>query len=317
MGAEVTHVPNGPETVEIIQNNFRETFKVGRKYDQALTSQCRNIITRHQTYARNNSMERNKLYLASRNMRIESSRLNAKIQRRLADQKENQEKLENVRDEIKENMGKLQDQTTDFVQRQRVLKRLMYLINDELKGNQRESTVGNFEVDKSLSGFSFLEVHNQLKGLNSGDALVNSMITTLIMITKDKKDVFANQEGVKKIRQMIFQIMKKDRIKMQRRRFRANMERRQLNNKVNSFVRNSERNMNIVAEARAGIASNERAQVFIQSQIKDLSKHASLLGKKIQSNMQYCGKLKRLINIHARTYSRFVAGLNHLKAQLK
>merc|ERR1712032_1150076 len=241
----------------------------------------------------------------------------SKIRTTEADQKENQEKIENVKAEMQENLGKLQDQIAAFVERQRVLRRLMNLINDELRGNQRDSTVGNFEVDKSLSGFSFLEVHNQLKGLNSGDPLVNSMITTLIMITKDKKDVFADQEGVKKIRQMIYQIMRNDRRKMQRRRFQANMERRQLNNKVSNFVRISERNMNIIAEARATMASNERAQVFIQISIKDLSKHAMLLGRKIQSNMRYCGNLKRLINMHARTYSRFVAGLNHLKAQLK
>merc|ERR1711934_210009 len=191
----------------------------------------------------------------------------------------------------------LQDQSTDFVQRQRVLKRLMNLINDELKGNQRESTVGNFEVDKSHSGFSFLEVHNQLKELNSSDPLVNSMITTLIMITKDKKDVFANQEGVKKIRQMIFQIMKKDRIKMQRRRFEANM--------------------NIIAEGRAQIAANDRARAYIQSQLRDMSKHESLMVRKTSSNMQLCGKLKRMINMHAGTYSRFIQSLNHLKAQLK
>merc|ERR1712032_928624 len=201
----------------------------------------------------------------------------SKIRTTEADQKENQEKIENVKAEMQENLGKLQDQSTDFVQRQRVLKRLMYLINDELRGSQRESTVGNFEVDKSLSGFSFLEVHNQLKEINSSDPLVNSMITTLIMITKDKKDVFANQEGVKKIRQMIFQIMKKDRIKMQRRRFEANMERRQLNIKVNRLVRNSEKNMNIIAEGRAQILANERGVAYIQSQLIDMKKHLDFL----------------------------------------
>merc|ERR1712222_167002 len=206
---------------------------------------------------------------------------------------------------------------TDFVERQRVLKRLMNLINDELKGNQRESTVGNFEVDKSLSGFSFLEVHNQLKEINSSDPLVNSMITTLIMITKDKKDVFANQEGVKKIRQMIFQIMKKDRIKMQRRRFEANMERRQLNIKVNRLVRNSEKNMNIIAEGRAQILANERGVAYIQSQLIDMKKHLDFMKRKTASNMQICNKLGKMINMHAMTYSRGLLSLHHLKSQLQ
>merc|ERR1712100_171410 len=212
--------------------------------------------------------------------------------------------------------GKLQDQSTDFVQRQRVLKRLMNLINDELRGNQRESTVGNFEVDKSLSGFSFVEVHNQLKELDSKDPLLNSMITTLIMITKDKKDVFANQEGVKKIRQMIFQILKKDRIKMQRRRFQANMERRQLNNKINNFVRNAEKNMNIIAEGGATIRANEQRIAYIQSNLKDIAKHETLMKQKTGSNMQLCNKLGVMIQKHAHTYMRFMQSLTHLKQQL-
>merc|ERR1712032_734544 len=257
-----THVPNGPETVDLIEHNFQETVKLGHKYDQALKSQCNNIIKRFQTGANNALEETKKLHNGSEQMHFETNAIKQKIQSVAADQKEDQEKLENVKAEIQENLGKLQDQSTDFVERQRVLKRLMNLINDELKGNQRESTVGNFEVDKSHSGFSFLEVHNQLKELDSKDPLVNSMITTLIMITKDKKDVFANQEGVKKIRQMIYQIMRNDRRKMQRRRFQANMERRQLNNKVSNFVRISERNMNIIAEARATMASNEQRTAF-------------------------------------------------------
>merc|ERR1712222_265199 len=141
--AEITNVPNGPQTVDVTQNNFRETYKLGQKYDQALTNQCRNIISRHQTNVRNNSIEKRKLYLAFRNMSIESGKIISKIRTTEADQKENQEKIENVKAEMQENLGKLQDQSTDFVQRQRVLKRLMYLINDELRGSQRESTERN------------------------------------------------------------------------------------------------------------------------------------------------------------------------------
>merc|ERR1712100_671832 len=161
--------------------------------------------------------------------------------------------------------GKLQDQTTDFVQRQRVLKRLMNLINDELRGNQRESTVGNFEVDKKLSGFSFVEVHNQLKELESHDPIVRSMITTLVLITQDQKNIFANQAQVGKIAAMIEEIVKKDAAAGLRLRQQTADKANEINKTLGELADAMDKQMNVLAEKRSLVVQNHQSIAFVKS----------------------------------------------------
>merc|ERR1712032_1295765 len=147
-------------------------------------------------------------------LQADNIKLSEEIKEAVDAQAGNRENAEKLREELKTDAGVLQDKSMAIVERARVLRRLMNLVQDELTGNQRNSTVGDFNVDKKL---------------------------------------FANQAQVGKIAAMIEEIIKKDAAAGLSLRQQTADKANEINKTLGELADDMEKQMNVLAEKRASV----------------------------------------------------------------
>lgn len=208
--AEITRVQAGSELVKNIGADFKVSADKLIGFGKQLAKQCHAIINANeqkqkQTQAVIESVKKNTASLEKEN--VAATAAIAQGQKDIASQKAQAKAHKN---NVAKEFQALNKRSLNLVQRARILKRLVNLIQDEMAGGQRTEKVSSFKVDNKLSKFTFAELHNEMKELDHPDAFIQSMMTTLIMITS-KRTHFVNQKNVQRILGLIKNIMQKDR----------------------------------------------------------------------------------------------------------
>lgn len=296
--AQVTHVEGAGELAHQMVQSYAESLQKLQAYNAALDHQCNNILKRANEKHQNFQTAINNTNASIENMQNDNKETAAQIVQLQKDQHENEENAQKLKREIIEDAQTLQEKTLAIVERARVLRRLANLVEDELVGDQRNSTVGQYNVDKSLSGYSFVEVHSQLKELQSThDPIVKSMITTLILITQDQKNIFANQETVGKIHNMIEEIIKRDASNGEQLRQQANEKRSAISKHLTELAETSAKNNNLIAEKRADIVQNNNAINFSKNAQNGMHRHMNQAAQRLKSNQEMCQKVRNLSQV--------------------
>jgi hypothetical protein len=207
--------------------------------------------------------------------------------------KKTTKEVESIVVELEDDKKALEQRELTSIERQRVLKRLVNLVQDELTGGQRNSTVNTYNVDNNFSKFSFVEIHNQLKELQSDDAIVKSMITTLIMLTSER-GIFANQKQVGKIITLIEDIIRKDALNLKEYMITAGAKRAKLrelkkglNEQIETSSLKNRQNLHQISLNKDRIqhlqtTSNEEEKSFQRSQTRN------------NRNMQACAEAEKM-----------------------
>merc|ERR1711957_649293 len=311
--AQVSHIEGADAIVAAVATSWEESLKKLTLFNIALNNQCTGILQRAIKKEDNikAAIKANTdtiAYLIGENKEIASH-----IAEAVEAQAGNKKNAEALKEEIVDDAGKLQDKLLAIVERARVLKRLSNLVQDELTGAQKESTVGDFKVDKKLSGFSFLEVHNQLKELNSHDPIVKSMITTLVLITQDQKDLFANQAQVGKIQAMINGIIKKDAAHGAQIREIASAKAIEINKSLSELADDMFKNMNSIAENKATVAQHVQIIAFLGSEKNGMDAQMKRASVRKVSNVAMCKKVQDLNKVQQGDFKSGVQRFADLK----
>ena len=286
--AQVSHVEGADAIIDSVNNAWAESLKKLMVYNTALNNQCAGIVKRSSAKVAGIMDALMKPFSSIKTMEEDNIKLNSAIHAAEETQEGNKKNLEALNEELKNDAGVLQDKTMAIVERSRVLRRLSNLVQDELTGSQRDSTVGNFKVDNKLSGFSFLEVHNQLKELKSHDAIVTSMITTLVLITQDQKNLFANKEQVGKIQNMINEIIKKDAANGHQLRVAATEKASGIHKALSELAEDQFIQMNLIAEKKASLVQNNKTASFMKGEIASLNSAYKRAEAREKSNIAIC-----------------------------
>jgi hypothetical protein len=310
------NVQNGAEIVDSIESSFRDSVEKYVAYDNELTGQCNRISERSEKRNadfKNNEADLNKSVL---DMNAENKVLAESNESANKNIREYLTKVDSLKQQGVEDRNNVQEQTVKNVESQRVLKRLSNLVQDELTGNQRTATIGQYNTDKSLSGYSFLEVHNQLKGLNAQNAIVKSMISTLIMITQDQKNLFANQESVKKIQHVIDQLLRHFREQAVSLREESQKRQEEFRSAAENLATSVAKFRDTIANNNAQIAANTRQVQSMKAEIASMQIHIANANKRSKSNFSLCNNLKKMIGIHKRVMEEGNKRMNELRQQL-
>ena len=311
--AQVSHVDGADTIVDAVSSSWAESLLKLQKFNIVLTDQCTNILKRSnakmvafQAAVKGNaaSIEENS---------ADSLKLAREITQAIEDQAGNKANAEKLKEELVNDAGVLQDKSLAIIERARVLRRLSNIVQDELTGAQKESTVGDFKVDKKLSGYSFLEVHNQLKELNSHDPIVKSMITTLVLITQDQKDLFANQKQVGKIQAMIEQIIKKDAAAGLEIRAAAAKKAGEIHASLSELADDMMKVMNTIAEKRATIVQNNQIVSFVKAEQVGIAANMTRAEARKVSNVAMCKKVQDLNKVQQGDFKSGVQRFADLK----
>jgi len=288
--AQVAHVEGGAAIIESMESNYNESLNKLNQFNSLLNLQCLGINTRAEKKVSDFQVAIQNNQNSIKELENFITQLTNEAAEAVKDQESNKLNEEKLRNELLEDREKLQEQTLAIIERARILRRLSNLVQDELTGSQRNSTVGNFQVDKTLSGYSFVEVHNQLKELDSKDPIVKSMITTLVLITQNKN--FANQQQVGKIQAMIEQIIKKDAEHGVQLRTNVADKAQEISKSLNNLSDTMMKNMDLIAEKRSTIAENNNIIRFTRSELEDLEKHVKRALTRKNSNLEACKKVQ-------------------------
>lgn len=290
--SQISQVEGAGDLVEATHREFEASVQKLEEYDGIVNNACSNLVTRSEgNKARlEGDIAKTQLTIDLMNAR------NAEIEQELVESASHQEEYAaskvQLENDLKEAAQDLENKALAIVERARVLRRLSDVLDDNLVGSQRSGTVSNFNVDKSLSGYSFVEVHNQLKELKSNDAMVKSMISTLILITQDE-GLFANQETVGKIKNLLNSILVRDQENGEALR-QAFAERTvSINESISSLVDNMNKETESDAERRAVLAENAVLTKFAESELADMRNHLNRNDARSQSNQQVCEKLRQ------------------------
>jgi hypothetical protein len=290
--AQVQHVEGVDGLFATTESSWDESLSKLNAFKIAITNQCKGITARGEAKATNSADNIKSTVQIITDLGADNVKLSEEIKEAVAAQSGNQENAANLKEELVNDAGVLQDKTMAIVERARVLRRLSNLVQDELVGAQRDSTVGDFKVDKKASGFSFVEVHNQLKELNSHDPIVKSMITTLVLITQDKKNLFANQEQVGKIAAMIDEIIKKDAAAGLKLRTDAAEKATEIHKSLSELSEDMMVQMNVIAEKRATIVQHNNIISFSKAEKISMEAAAARASKRHSNNMAMCTKVQ-------------------------
>jgi hypothetical protein len=313
---QVTHVEGGAEIVDSISANYKESMKVLLAYDNQVSNQCTTITERA-----NKKLEEAQNVLEGgiksiQEFEASSKALAVEINEEQDGQEGNKNNAERLRSELVDDREKLQAKTIAIIERARVLQRLSNIVADELVGKQRDSTVGNFKIDNAASGYSFIQVHNQLKELNTHDPMVKSMIAALIMITQDQKNLFANQGAVSKIQAMINDIIKKDAITGQKLREAASEKVNTIQKTLSVLADTMMHTMDTLAEKKAKIVQNTNLINYLRTEQKGIEKYILRAKKRAESNLSICTNVEKLNKLHTADFQLGVSKFDELKKVL-
>jgi hypothetical protein len=313
---QTTHVEGGAELVDSIAANYKDSMTKLLAYDNQLNLQCTGISERGDKKLEDFQTALNNAIASIGEMENSSKEIAEQITQQVEGQRGNQENAEKLKEELIDDRAKLEVKTIAIIERARVLQRLSYLVADELVGKQREATVGNYKVDNTVSGYSFVEVHNQLKELNTHDPMVRSMIAALIMITQDQKNLFANQEAVGKIQAMINDIIQKDAVNGQKLRLEAATKASTIQKTLSELADTMMNVMDTLALKRATVVQNTNTIAFIRNEQKGMEKHMERAKKRTASNLSICANVQKINKLHSADFQVGVSKFDELKKVL-
>ena len=313
---QVTHVKGGAELVDSISANYKESMKVLLAYDVQVSSQCTAITERSNKKLGEFQTALDNGVKSIEELENSSKELADQIKQGQEGQEGNRNNAEKLKSELVDDREKLQAKTIAIIERARVLQRLSNIVGDELTGKQRDSTVGNYKIDNAASGYSFIQIHNQLKELNTHDPMVKSMISALIMITQDQKNLFANQETVGKIQAMINDIIKKDAINGEKLREEASKKVSQIQKSLSELSDTMMNVMDTLAEKKATIVQNTNVIAFTRNEQKGMEKHMERAKKRTSSNLSICTDVEKLNKLHTADFQLGVSKFEELKKVL-
>lgn len=314
--SEVAHVEGAEQLINTVANNWKENVQKLEGYNTAIANQCNGILKRGNQRLENFQTNQNNINNSITELENDNKKFAGEVQNLNNVREENNQKIQAMRNDIRESRQDVQVQVLAIVERERVLRRLDNLIEDELVGKQRNTNLGNINVDKTLSGFSFVETRSQLKDLKSNDPIVKSMISTLILITQDEKNLFSNQENVEKIRAMIEEIIKKDQNNIQNIRQEVTDKIAKLEQGIHDLSDTMIKDVETLAEKRATIARNLQTIKFSRTTLKSLENQISRAQVRKNSNLAICKQVQDRIKIQRQDFNSANSRFEELREML-
>lgn len=305
------------QLVDSSASNFKESFNLFTAYDAQLTAQCQGIQARSAQRSTDFANSIAGLNTSVQEMTNANVALGDSIAADRQSIVDNEAKIGEYNQQSQDARDNLQQKTLKYVERRRVLQRLSNLVQDELTGGQRTGTVGTINVDKSLSGYSFLEVHNQLKGLKDKDPMIKSMITTLIMITQDQNNLFANQETVSRVQNVINQLLTYYENKATSLNTSTNETLETLKQSVAALNdANSQLGENI-ASNNAQVESNVSQIARLNAEVVSMQTYSANAERRSQNNLSLCTQLSQMVQSHSQVWSEFSSRFEEVRSQLE
>jgi len=305
--AQVSHVEGADAIMDGVKANWSENLKNLNAYNSALATQCDNIVSRAneraKTFTANMAGFKNTVEELQGNLKS----LQQSVQDGRNTLKESATRIQGLRSSIEDNAREVEEHVMGIVERDRVLRRLENILEDELTGSQRHATVGNYNVNNTVSGITFLEVHNQLKELDSKDPVVKSMISTLILITQDTKNLFSNQANVGKIRNMIAGIIRRGEQSVQRQRQESEMQINQIRQQIQEQSELAQRAVDNVNQKEGRIQQSRAVIRFTETARRGMEAHAKRAATRRENNIAMCNKVRKL---NVAQQENIQAGLN-------
>jgi chromosome segregation ATPase len=291
--SQISQVEGAQQLYEATHSEFEASIKKLQEYDEIVKSTCDKLVANSQE-----NQARLEGDIAGAQESI--TNLNAKnveIQEKLEESAKNKEEYtaskEKLESDLNDAAQELQAKALAIVERDRVLRRLSDLLQDNFVGNQKTASLSNFNLDKSLSGYSFVEVHNQMKELKSHDPIVKSMISTLILITQDGKGVFANQESVGKITSLIDSIRSKDQQSEQELKDAFDKKSANIKESISSLDDNLFKLVEADSENRATLNQIANLLKSATNELADMRNHLNKNDARRESNIKMCDKFRQ------------------------
>lgn len=309
--AQVTHVEGADAIIDAVRSSWGESLQNLQKYNQALANQCSGILTRANEKAENYQKNLQNIVQSIQEIQDNTDRLQNEVNGAQEEQQRQQSNIQALRDQVQNENVAVQQRVLAVVERDRVFRRLTNLIEDQLVGHVRQSQMGGINVNREASGFTFLEVHNQLKGLNASDPVVKSMISTLVLITQDQNGLFSSQETVARIRGLIENIVKKDRETVQRIREESANKIAELRRGISEASDAAQRFVESVMEKRANIVRNAAVIKFSRNAQKGMEGQMRRAMERKNSNINMCKKVQ---DLNRATTAGFQEGVNRFAA---
>jgi len=309
--AQVSHVEGADAIMDAVRANWSENLKNLNAYNQALVQQCKNIMSRAEERAKTFGGAIKGIVQNVESLKKQSETLELAVRSGKEQLQAGQVRVQQLRADAQEEASAVQDRVLGVVERDRILRRLINIINDEITGAQRTATVGNYNVNREVSGITFLEVHNQLKGLTTSDPVVKSMISTLILITQDQKELFANQENVGKIRALIEGIIRKDNALVARIRQQSAEKVAQLQRGIQEASDVAARLVQQTANKGAQIVQNAAVIKFSETARRGMVAHLKRAEARRDSNVKMCNRVRELNRVNQKGIEQ---GINRFAA---
>lgn len=310
--AQITQVQGAPGLVGAISSSFKESQSQLEKFNTAIERQCASIVESGSRRKASTELVIRTLNTNISNLELNNKNLGEQIVQAEKEVVAHNNSKAQVQTSLNQNRQSINTRSMNVVQRARILKRLLNLIEDELTANQRKSTVGSFNVNNQVSKFSFAEIHNELSELESHDPITKSMITTLILISRNPQGNFVNAESVKKIRGLVSGIINKDTANF--RLFRQTAKSR------SALLKTQRANLDLLinkaqvanTERRSTIASNLNLVKSHRAEIRGLEKVLARNSVRTTSNVEACKRSKQISDMQRRHFKAGVRRFDEL-----
>lgn len=297
--AEVAPVQNAASILEQVSTNYADSLKKLNEFNAQISKQCQHIqggfVKKSAAFALVQKASADRVASLQKSI-VQTKEAIASGNKYIA---ENKKKVSDIKKEMKADKKELDEKSLNVIQRERILKRLLNLIEDELTGQQGKESVSTFKVDNNFSKFSFVEIHNQLAEIETSDPMVKSMITTLILITRDQKKFFTNQVGIKKISEMIKKIMKKDAENLRNYHAAAGKKSASLRKLKDDLYGEIEKVTEKNREHRATITFNNNQITFLNNESNDALKSFQRAQKRNTHNNEACANADKMAKAQA------------------
>jgi len=321
---ELTEDDGKMEALKKINLSFNETKEKLQLFDKKLKERCERGMRMGTTkvqglFFQYNSLEQTINSLLAQQTLLAESELKAK---EIISQ--NEEAVLKLQKDISHEKLSYEDKLKKNVERTLIFKRLLNFIEDEITASAKRTTqMGNYKVDKTISSQpSFIElqrIKNDLNEIanNTADPIAKSMIATLIMITQnEKQSTFSDPEIVRRIRNLITQLMEKDKAMIAEEGQSTINKVNSLNELINEKLAENDKKRNERYMNSAEITSITDTVRSLQIEIDGYKKTQKKQVKKNDSFNDLCARQNELIQRHDLYLNTFEVSVKRLETEL-
>lgn len=198
--------------VNEILESFSESNKQLKEFQSAVESTCNHLEESHTAFQENNQKKLKALAEDLENLTNQSNDLQKDIETNLVNQEEENKKIEESQNVIKNAKDELTKKELELVETIKVLHRLRNVAQDELAGSTKlETKMNDFSVVNE-HGVSFIQKSNlkeELKNImGKSQTAEKSLISSLILLASSDDGHYADPAAVQKILDVLDRILK-------------------------------------------------------------------------------------------------------------